>query len=150
LACPEIHSSTAQAYAALGRKPASESSPETLQTFQQMVWTGSGVFKNDFQEVVFRLHPHLKLVQRKLLQLGAAEARMSGSGSSIFGIFEDRAARDRAAETLRSDSSRKSLPRLRVYPVTMVSRSRYHALWRRQLAAFGNVTLWPPQDRYAK
>jgi 4-diphosphocytidyl-2-C-methyl-D-erythritol kinase len=150
LACPEIHSSTAEAYAALGRKPASESSPESLSSFQQLVWTGSGVFKNDFQEVVFRLHPQLKLIQRKLLQLGAAQARMSGSGSSIFGIFEDRAARDRAAETLRSDSSRKSLPRLRVYPVTMVSRSRYHALWRRQLAAFQNVTLWPPQDRYAK
>lgn len=182
IVCPEIHSSTAEAYAALGRKESPSSPREILNNFQQLVWTtpqgpgmGAARFENDFEEVVFRLHPQLKSIQRKLLRQGAAEARMSGSGSSIFGIFEDRALRDRAAEAFRSDtggrglhaqprnrrhglplwrddleSASKNSPRLRVYPVTMVNRSRYHALWRRQLAAFGNWTLWPPRDRYAK
>jgi 4-diphosphocytidyl-2-C-methyl-D-erythritol kinase len=154
IVCPEIHSSTAEAYAALGRKQSPAPPPEILNNFQQLVWTGSRALENDFEQVVFRLHPQLKSIQRKLLQSGAAEARMSGSGSSIFGIFEDRALRDRAAEAFRSEpgnsrprnSRPKDSPRLRVYPVTMVSRSRYHALWRRQLAAFGDLTLWPPHD----
>jgi 4-diphosphocytidyl-2-C-methyl-D-erythritol kinase len=155
IVCPEIHSSTAEAYAALGRKESPSPSGEILNNFQQLVWinargrkTGAPAFENDFEEVVFRLHPQLKSIQRKLLRQGAAEARMSGSGSSIFGIFGDRALRDGAAEAFRS--APKNSPRLRVYPVTMVSRSRYQALWRRQLAAFGKWTLWPPRDQYAK
>jgi len=148
IVCPEIHSSTAEAYAALRREQSPAPSPEILNNFQQLVWTGSRALENDFEEVVFRLHPQLKSIQRKLLQSGAAEARMSGSGSSIFGIFGDRVQRDRAAEAFRIGS--RNSPRLRVYPVTIVSRSRYHALWRRQLGAFGNWMLWPPQDRYAK
>ncbi|HYK17572.1 MAG TPA: 4-(cytidine 5'-diphospho)-2-C-methyl-D-erythritol kinase [Bryobacteraceae bacterium] len=155
IVCPEIHSSTAEAYAALGRKESPSPPAGIVNNFQQLVWasargleTGGPAFENDFEEVVFRRHPQLKSIQRKLLRQGAAEARMSGSGSSIFGIFEDRALRDRAAEAFRS--SQENSPRLRVYPVTMVSRSRYHALWRRQLAAFGKWTLWPPRDQYAK
>jgi len=153
IVCPEIHSSTAEAYAALGRKKSHTPASEILNNFQELVWTGSRALENDFEPVVFRLHPQLKSIQRKLLQSGAAEARMSGSGSSIFGIFEDRALRDRAAEVFRSgpeNSRLKNSPVLRVYPVTMVSRSRYHGLWRRQLAAFGDLTTWPPHDRYAK
>ena len=146
--CPEIHSSTAEAYAALGRKESPAPSLEILNNFQQLVWTGSHALENDFEEVVFRRHPQLKSIHRKLLGSGAAEARMSGSGSSIFGIFEDRALRDRAAEGFRNGT--KNSTRLRVYPVTMVSRSRYYTRWRRQLAAFGDLTIWPPRDRYAK
>jgi 4-diphosphocytidyl-2-C-methyl-D-erythritol kinase len=148
IVCPEIHSSTALAYQSMGRKEADAPPPEILNNFQRLVWTGSRDFQNDFEEVVFGLHPQLKSIQKKLLRLGAAEARMSGSGSSIFGLFEDRVLRDRAAEAIRS--GQKNSPRLRVYPVTMVNRSRYHALWRRQLSAFGKSMLWPPQDRYAK
>jgi 4-diphosphocytidyl-2C-methyl-D-erythritol kinase len=53
---------------------------------------------------------------------------MSGSGSSVFGIFESRETRDRAAASFRKEFDR-------VYPVTMVSRSQYGTLWRRQLTS---------------
>lgn len=144
LIVPEIHSSTPEAYRALERQAEHAKTPEILRNFQEVAWAGSQDWRNDFEEVVFRQHPLLKLIKRKLLKLGAAPALMSGSGSCIFGMFGSRALRDRAAEFFRKESAR-----LRVYPVTMVSRSRYRALWRRQLAAFSEHTLWPPHDRYA-
>ncbi len=145
LIVPEIHSSTPDAYRALERKAEHPETPEILRNFQEVAWAGSQAWTNDFEEVVFRHHPLLKLIKRKLLKLGAAPALMSGSGSCIFGMFGSRAKRDRAAEFFRKEPAR-----LRVYPVTMVSRSRYRALWRRQLSAFSEHTLWPPHDRYAE
>ncbi len=147
---PEIHCSTAEAYQALGRKVDPSISPEILNDFQAVVWSGSSEPVNDFEEVVFRRHPQLKSIKRKLLRVGAAPALMSGSGSSIFGIFESRRARDQAVEIFRQEMSPKDSPRLRVCPVTIVSRRRYRALWQRQLARFGNFKLWPPHDQYAK
>src|ERR1700694_4163450 len=100
---------------------------------------------NDFENVVFGLHPQLKSIKGKLLKLGARPALMSGSGSSLFGIFPSRQLRDRAVESFRKDFTES-----KVYSVTMVNRSRYRALWRRQLAAPMDSNVWPPQDRYAR
>ncbi len=147
---PEIHCSTAEAYQALGSKAEPAIPPAILNDFQTVVWSQSLNPVNDFEEVVFSRHPQLKSIKRKLLRVGAAPALMSGSGSSIFGVFESRATRDRAVEVFRLEVSRRDSPRLRVCPVTMVSRRRYRALWQRQLAAFGNSMLWPPHDQYAK
>ena len=43
---------------------------------------------NDFERTVFRVHPQLATVKRKMYELGAVYAQMSGSGSALFGIFE--------------------------------------------------------------
>jgi 4-diphosphocytidyl-2-C-methyl-D-erythritol kinase len=48
---------------------------------------GEGVGGNDFEELVFDAHPVLGEVRRQMEDLGAAPARLSGSGSSLFGIF---------------------------------------------------------------
>lgn len=42
---------------------------------------------NDFEEPVFRMHPELGAIKQKLYELGAEFALMSGSGSTLFGIF---------------------------------------------------------------
>lgn len=44
-------------------------------------------FKNDLEEVVFPAYPEIKELKLKLLESGAFYASMSGSGSSVFGIF---------------------------------------------------------------
>jgi len=51
------------------------------------------VLINDLQSVVFRKYPHLQLILRRLKKHGAFYACMSGSGSSLFGLFarEDQA-----------------------------------------------------------
>ncbi|MBZ5611206.1 MAG: 4-(cytidine 5'-diphospho)-2-C-methyl-D-erythritol kinase [Acidobacteriia bacterium] len=145
LVTPGIHVSTPEAYHALQRTSAQAALPDTLREFQSAAWRASGEHRNDFEEVVFRQHPQLKSIKGKLRKLGARPALMSGSGSSVFGVFESRAARDRAAQALG-----KEFPGDQVHPATMVSRSRYRALWRRQLAGFWDSMLWPRQDRYVK
>lgn len=143
---PGIHSSTPEAYRELGRQPAAEPPAEKINTFQSSAWVAaSGAWTNDFEEVVFRQHPQLAFIKGKLLKLKAWRAMMTGSGSALFGLFPSREMRDRAAESFRKEFASNQ-----VYPVTLVSRARYRALWRRQLAVSSKSNIWPPQDRYAR
>lgn len=43
---------------------------------------------NDFEKPVFEMHPEIKKIKEKLYKEGALYASMSGSGSSVYGIFE--------------------------------------------------------------
>lgn len=45
--------------------------------------------KNDFEDSVFKKYPAIKGVKNKLYNSGAMYASMSGSGSAVFGIFEN-------------------------------------------------------------
>lgn len=45
---------------------------------------------NDFETSVFSMHPTIKEIKRNLYNLGATYASMSGSGSSVFGIFKEK------------------------------------------------------------
>lgn len=49
------------------------------------------VLMNDFEEPVFLQHPELGIIKNELYNQGALYAAMSGSGSSVFGIFENAA-----------------------------------------------------------
>jgi 4-diphosphocytidyl-2-C-methyl-D-erythritol kinase len=44
---------------------------------------------NDFEEIVMEKYPIIKDLRGKLLNAGASMAIMSGSGSTVFGLFED-------------------------------------------------------------
>jgi 4-diphosphocytidyl-2-C-methyl-D-erythritol kinase len=57
---------------------------------------GSGL-SNDFEGPVFRRHPRLAQIKRVLLQKGATEASLAGSGSAVVGIFPSPAMARRAA-----------------------------------------------------
>jgi 4-diphosphocytidyl-2-C-methyl-D-erythritol kinase len=57
---------------------------------------GSGL-SNDFERPVFQRHPRLAQIKRVLLQRGAAEASLAGSGSAVFGVFPSPALARRAA-----------------------------------------------------
>jgi len=148
LVTPGIHVSTPDAYRALDRKATHDGSRE-IADFQAVacrIGSTGWRCKNDFETVVFQQHPQLKLIKGKLLKLGAQPALMSGSGSTVFGIFPNRELRDSAARFFRNEDSGNQ-----VFSVTLVSRSRYRALWRRQLATLRDSKLWPwpQQDRYA-
>lgn len=47
------------------------------------------MLSNDFEKSIFGLHPELPAIKNKLYELGATYAQMSGSGSSVFGIFKN-------------------------------------------------------------
>ncbi len=55
---------------------------------------------NDFETSVFERHPELGKLREALQESGALAARLSGSGAALFGLFDDRAAADRAQASL--------------------------------------------------
>jgi 4-diphosphocytidyl-2-C-methyl-D-erythritol kinase len=148
LVAPAIHVSTAEAYAALGRRLTSDVEQNMIDSFQSRVWLGGAgsstvgpraVLGNDFEGVVFDRHPELRTLKRKLLRLGARAAMMTGSGSALFGIFDSR---EDAARVL------PSFGREQAFTVSMVSRARYRAMWARQMAAHCVGRIWPLRSRY--
>lgn len=70
------------------------------------------LFRNDLEMPVFAQLPQLTDYKQQLLRAGAVSALMSGSGSTIFAVFENAEARDRAAVEMG-----KSVEVLSVEPV---------------------------------
>ncbi len=56
-------------------------------------------YENDFEPVVFDNHPSVRAVKEELLDKGALYASLSGSGSAVFGLFQDIEEAETAAET---------------------------------------------------
>jgi len=56
---------------------------------------------NSLEAPCLRKFPVLRLLQDALREQGAAGALMSGSGATVFGLFRDRAAAERAAQIVR-------------------------------------------------
>jgi 4-diphosphocytidyl-2-C-methyl-D-erythritol kinase len=140
---PAIHVSTRDAYDSLN--PA-ELTTQLLQnkidSFQAGIWDSSCVVgANDFEEAVFRKHPPLRALKQKLIKLGASPAMMSGSGSSVFGIFAARAQVTRVIKSFRKEAA---------FPISLIGRSRYRSQWRSWLSAHRIQSEWPPRSRYAQ
>ena len=60
------------------------------------------VLENDLQALVERANPIVAVVGSQLMAAGAVASSMSGSGSAVYGIFDDRTAAETAAEKLRA------------------------------------------------
>ena len=79
-----IHISTAEAYGGvIPVKPSASLKNIVLGD----ITTWKELLKNDFEQGVFKDHPELELAKNKLYQEGAIYASMTGSGSTLFGIF---------------------------------------------------------------
>ncbi len=81
---PEIHISTATAYA--GVTP-SKPAVHLEELVREPIDRWKDLIVNDFENTVFEIHPKLKLLKAGLYDAGALYASMSGSGSSMYGIF---------------------------------------------------------------
>jgi len=57
--------------------------------------------ENDFSRLVETHHPAVKDIRERLTALGAFKASLSGSGSTVYGIFERREEAEAAAEKMR-------------------------------------------------
>lgn len=121
---PGIHVPTPDAYRWL-KAPALtkiRSTPK-LWEFCSLCWSlpaaagaqGSGL-SNDFERPVFQRHPHLARIKRALLQRGATEASLAGSGSAVFGVFPSPALARRAAVGFQDEQT---------FVCESISRDRY-------------------------
>ncbi len=83
---PDIAVSTREAYAMLSpRKP--EICCREVVGMRLEEWKER--LRNDFEEPVFSKHIELRSIKETLYNAGALYAQMSGSGSAIFGIFDE-------------------------------------------------------------
>jgi 4-diphosphocytidyl-2-C-methyl-D-erythritol kinase len=88
---PGIHISTSWAFTQLQPAVPQRSIKEII---QQPVAAWKDSLHNDFENAVFTVHPEIKKIKETLYDLGAAYAAMSGSGSTVFGLFEKEVALD--------------------------------------------------------
>ena len=82
---PNIHIGTKEAYA--GITPTQpKSSLKGLLSKEISDW--KNVVKNDFEHSIFPVHPAIEELKNQLYSMGAEYASMTGSGSTVFGLFE--------------------------------------------------------------
>lgn len=83
---PDIFISTAEAYAGVKPVKLTQSIPELL---EHPITDWKQLVINDFEESIFLRHPEIKIIKNDLYKRGALYASMTGSGSAVFGIFDD-------------------------------------------------------------
>lgn len=82
---PGIHVATAAAYKSITPEQPNSSLRDILESENIGDW--KTLLKNDFEPSVFNQYPAIKEIKEALYSHGASYACMSGSGSSVFGIF---------------------------------------------------------------
>lgn len=83
---PKVHVNTTEAYSWI--KPVKRKS-SLKDLIHQPIETWKETIFNDFENPVFEKYPAIKNIKARLYKLGALYASMSGSGSTVFGIFND-------------------------------------------------------------
>ena len=81
---PDVAVSTAEAFAGITPKKPVKNCRDIV---RQPIDTWRTELTNDFEQTIFAIHPILATIKGKLYKNGALYAQMSGSGSTIFGIF---------------------------------------------------------------
>lgn len=81
---PDIFVSTREAYSGITPRPSAHPLAEAV-LLPVETWRDTVV--NDFEEAVFAHHPRLAAIKQTLYDMGAVYAAMSGSGSTIYGLF---------------------------------------------------------------
>jgi 4-diphosphocytidyl-2-C-methyl-D-erythritol kinase len=85
---PGIHINTGDAFSKLslkenGRLPLKEIVMQPVESWKYQL-------TNDFEEPVFKEHPSLKKIKEDLYEAGAVYASMTGTGSCIYGVFNNK------------------------------------------------------------
>jgi 4-diphosphocytidyl-2-C-methyl-D-erythritol kinase len=93
---PGVHVSTAEAFAGCSPTPRrldwNRLSEGAIQNWGEWL-------KNDFENGVSTLHPEIKLAHNHLQNTGADYVQMTGTGSAVFGVFQDEAKAIRASRS---------------------------------------------------
>ena len=124
---PNSTVSTAEAYKSISlpalttmkRDPILSNSHDEASSGHSHLWPPPDL-KNDFERVIFDIEPEIRRAKDSLLEAGALGALLAGSGSSVFGIFANREAQQRAIKEIQAESG------WRIFPCVTLSRAEYH------------------------
>lgn len=86
---PNCGVSTREAYDGIIRHPEAEGKIKQALAEGKSLVDMRSLLVNDFEQTVFPLHSEIAEIKQRLLDAGAVYAAMSGSGSTVFGLFEN-------------------------------------------------------------
>jgi len=123
---PNVSVSTRDAYSSLQAASLTSGTSEFILSSSQNAlvsddssqWLRSD-FANDFESVIFDIHPETRRAKDLLLRAGAMAALMTGSGSSVLGVFADDKRQQQALEKIQGEAG------WRIFPCVTVSRNEY-------------------------
>jgi 4-diphosphocytidyl-2-C-methyl-D-erythritol kinase len=120
---PDVHVSTADAFNGLNAPSLTTETSERIllncRFNAESLDLRHTALKNDFEPTVFSSHPQVALVKQKLLDLGAVNALMSGSGASVFAVFDKEETRQTAIKALDEQVN------WRKFAAATISRDKY-------------------------
>lgn len=152
LVAPGLHMSTPEAYRALARPAETDLTPgaidgiiEKFRAFIALVREGKalaqwGAFcENDFETPAFVRYPELAQQLCAIAETGTQLARMSGSGSTLYGLFDSGEAANNALRKLEGRTSGH------VTAFQFLSRRQYERAWDEALSSIqdGAIRPWP-------
>ena len=123
LITPDINVSTAEAYKSLHApaltKPLSPVNLAVSRAQAEISGSPHALLENDFERVVYRLYPEIERARSSLVAAGAGKALLSGSGASVFALFDSLDERERARGRLRVGAN------WQVFACTTLARAAY-------------------------
>ena len=84
---PDVFISTKEAYSMVSPKSPTLSLKEIV---ARPLYEWKELMKNDFEDPIFKKYPQICKIKQQLYEFGATYASMSGSGSSLYGIFNEK------------------------------------------------------------
>jgi 4-diphosphocytidyl-2-C-methyl-D-erythritol kinase len=122
---PDIHVSTAAAFTRANApyltKETSKSILKICQNEAERFAERQNKFSNDFEKSVFEAEPEIRRVKEKLLASGAKQALLSGSGASVFAVFDNEETRQATQKALEEEKN------WRKFAVATISGDEYRA-----------------------
>ena len=100
---PNCGVSTKEAYAGIIRHPEVEGQIKTAFSEGWSFDAMRPLLINDFEQTVFPLHPEIAEIKQRLLHADAVYAAMSGSGSTVFGLFNNDSESHSSIQLLHDD-----------------------------------------------
>ena len=120
---PDVHVSTAAAYEALRAESLTNAEANRILRVCRSEAESPdflhSALRNDFETTVFAAFPEIGRAKQKLIDLGARQVLMSGSGSSVFAIFDKEETRQTALKALDNEVN------WRKFAVAAFSRDKY-------------------------
>lgn len=114
LVIPPLAISTAQVYGNLKISLTAARDHFTIDTTVEKRVAPENMLMNALEAVAFELCPELAAIKQDLLSAGALGALMSGSGSTVFGVFEDQARLNRGMDRLPRHAGYRYIPTTRM------------------------------------
>jgi 4-diphosphocytidyl-2-C-methyl-D-erythritol kinase len=102
-----VNVSTAETYQNLNFGLTNDQKKPTSNSLKRSRFEPARHLKNDLEKVTVAKHPEIGLAKEKLLKLGAIGALMSGSGPTVFGLFDNAETAKAAEKTLAADKDLK-------------------------------------------